>query len=313
MDVIAVQLLLPLAFLAFWPAHSRTGFVLQGAGTGLLLLALALVTQWLLLPWWAPWLYLVLWLIGVMALVLRGHPGRPLWPEGRQWSALLLGLALAGAGGWAGGVAMLGRSAPPVEAVAIPNPLGPGTYLVAHGGSRQLVNGHMKTLDQTVPRYAGWRGQSYAVDLAAINRLGLRADGWRPADPARYFMFGRPVYAPCGGTVLAAEDQVRDMRVPTPDDANTLGNHVLLQCDHVVLLLAHLRNARVAVTKGQSVNKGAFLGEVGNSGNSTEPHLHLHAQRPAPAGEPPISGEPLSLRIDGHFPVRNDRLRGRQW
>ena len=42
-----------------------------------------------------------------------------------------------------------------------------------------------------------------------------------------------------------------------------------------------------------------------------EPHLHIHAQRPAAEGAPPISGDPLALRIDGRFLVRGDRLTGR--
>ena len=56
--------------------------------------------------------------------------------------------------------------------------------------------------------------------------------------------------------------------------------------------------------------RGIALGAVGNSGASTEPHLHIHAQRPAPEGAPPISGEPLALRIEGRFLVRGDRLAG---
>ena len=56
--------------------------------------------------------------------------------------------------------------------------------------------------------------------------------------------------------------------------------------------------------------QGEPLGEVGNSGASTEPHLHIHAQRPAPDGAPPISDAPLALRIDGRFLVRGDRLTG---
>jgi len=40
-------------------------------------------------------------------------------------------------------------------------PLGPGAYLVAHGGSREVVNGHMMTLNPTVERFHAYRGQSY--------------------------------------------------------------------------------------------------------------------------------------------------------
>lgn len=72
-----------------------------------------------------------------------------------------------------------------------------------------------------------------------------------------------------------------------------------------------MRNGSLSVVKGDIVAEGDRLGEVGNSGASTEPHLHIHAQRPAAEGAPPISGEPLALRIEGRFLVRGDRLTGR--
>jgi hypothetical protein len=196
--------------------------------------------------------------------------------------------------------------------VDIPNPLGPGRYLVAHGGFHELLNGHMKTLDPTVPRFADWRGQSYAVDLLGINAMGFRTPGWRPVDPSRYAIFGAPVHAPCRGTIVSAENTLPDMQVPVMDTAHMLGNHVLLQCEDVVLVLAHLRQGGVAVRAGDDVEQGALLGEVGNSGNSSEPHLHLHAQRPG-TGAAPIGGEPLPLRIDGRILLRNDRVRGTDW
>ncbi len=46
---------------------------------------------------------------------------------------------------------------------------------------------------------------------------------------------------------------------------------------------------------------------MGNSGNSSEPHLHLHAQRRLPE-ESPLEGEPEWFAINNRFLVRNDRL-----
>jgi hypothetical protein len=237
----------------------------------------------------------------------------PLWPAGRAgWAGAAVSLALIAVGAWSSGVALAGRTLPPVEVVDIPNPLGPGRYLVAHGGSRELVNGHMKTLDPAVERFRTWRGQSYAVDLVGIDALGVRADGWRPQDPARYAIFGAPVHAPCAGTVVATEDIHPDMPVPVMDRTNMLGNHVILRCGEAELVFSHFREGSVAVEAGQPVEAGVLLGGVGNSGNSSEPHLHLHAQRPGRA-EAPAAGEPLALRIDGRFLVRNDRIAGREW
>ena len=51
-----------------------------------------------------------------------------------------------------------------------------------------------------------------------------------------------------------------------------------------------------------------MIGQVGNSGNTSEPHLHIHAQRPA-ENDAFLSGEPLPIRLNGRFLVRNDLLR----
>jgi hypothetical protein len=52
---------------------------------------------------------------------------------------------------------------------------------------------------------------------------------------------------------------------------------------------------------------GNWLGSVGNSGNTGEPHLHVHAQRPGPASAP-YAGDPLPILFGGRYPVRDDRF-----
>ncbi|WP_290648958.1 M23 family metallopeptidase [Aquisalimonas sp.] len=311
-----MQIALPLAlivWLALVPASNVAGFTLQVAGTGAFLFALARVAQWAVPVWWLPWVYGGLWLLALLAcLIGKGFGGLPLLPAGLWgWSGLALSLVLLGTGGWYGAQAVAGQSPPPVEVVEIANPLGPGNYLVGHGGSNALVNGHMRTLDTSVERFRPWRGQSYAVDFFGLGPWGLRARGWRPADPADYAIFGAELRAPCEGMVVTAEGDMPDFEVPNEDPVNRLGNHVILRCGEVEIVLAHMRRGSVAVVPGERVAEGDRLGEVGNSGASTEPHLHIHAQRPAPDGAPPISGEPLALRIEGRFLVRGDRLTGR--
>jgi murein DD-endopeptidase MepM/ murein hydrolase activator NlpD len=139
-----------------------------------------------------------------------------------------------------------------------------------------------------------------------LNALGMRASGWLPADPARYVIFGDPVYAPCSGVVVQSEDGAPDMPPPDADRTRMAGNHVLLDCGGVHVLVAHLRRGTVRVRPQLSIEAGTILGLVGNSGNSNEPHLHVHAQRPAPAGGEPLSGEPLPVTFDGRYLVRND-------
>ena len=313
--VLSLQVALPLALIAWLavrPARSRTGFGLEAAGTGAFLVALALVAQWAVPVWWLPWVYGVLWLAALLAGLLRGHAtARTIWPAGLAgWAGAALSVVLLCVGGWYGAHAVAGRGLPPVEVVDIANPPGPGYYLVGNGGSTRLVNAHMATLDPGVARFRPWRGQSYAVDFLGLGPWGLRARGWRPADPAAYAIFGAALRAPCAGRVIAAEGNMPDYEVPKSDQVNRLGNHVILRCGEVGIVLAHMRQRSVTVAPGDRVAVGARLGEVGNSGASTEPHLHIHAQRPAPEGAPPISGAPLALRIAGRFLVRGDRLSG---
>src|SRR5690606_10869318 len=127
---------------------------------------------------------------------------------------------------------------------------------------------------------------------------GRRTQGILPPDPAVYAIFGDTVFAPCTGRVSAAVDGLPDMSPPLPDREHMAGNHVLLTCGTATVLLAHLQRGSVWVMEGDEVRVGDALGRVGNSGNTGEPHLHIHAQRPGVASMP-LGGEPLPIRLDG--------------
>ena len=81
----------------------------------------------------------------------------------------------------------------------------------------------------------------------------------------------------------------------------------LLDCGGIHVLLAHMQPGSVRVRPLESVASGTMLGLVGNSGNSNEPHLHIHAQRPA-TNHDPLSSDPLPVRFNGRYFVRNDRI-----
>jgi len=56
-----------------------------------------------------------------------------------------------------------------------------------------------------------------------------------------------------------------------------VGNYVMIKSiEGFIVFVAHLRNSSTAVSEGQLVTVGDFLGSVGNSGNSTAPHLHIN-------------------------------------
>ena len=98
---------------------------------------------------------------------------------------------------------------------------------------------------------------------------------------AQYPYFGAPVHAVAAGNVVARHDGMEESTPFQP--ATTLhkpedfgGNYVLIrQAEGVYAFYAHLQKSSVAVAVGQRVPVGAVIGRLGNSGNSTNPHLHF--------------------------------------
>ncbi|MDP3517959.1 MAG: M23 family metallopeptidase [Pseudohongiella sp.] len=309
------QLLVPLIlllWLALLPARGRGALVLQGLSVGAILLALALLGLWSLPPWWLPFIYGLCFVAILIRHTLAGlFAQTSIWDTGPMQTLLVtVGVLLAGYCLWLSGQALSGRRLPmSVEVVDIALPFGPGVYLIANGGSTTAVNGHLRTLDPGVERYQPWRGQSRALDIFRITPLGMHATrGLRPTDPASYATFGTPLLAPCSGQVALAVDGLDDMLVPLMDSDNMAGNFVAIDCGNFFVVLAHLRRGSMQVSVGDLVTVGDLLGEMGNSGNSSEPHLHVHAQRDLPP-DYPLSGEPLVLTLEGKYPVRNTRIK----
>jgi len=171
------------------------------------------------------------------------------------------------------------------EAVALRFPLKEGVYIAGHGGGNPLINYH--NVSET---------QEYALDLLKLNAFGTRAEGIRPEQLDRYAIYADTVHSPCRGRVEKAVSRRPEYAPPKRDEEPPAGNHVVLQCRGVRVYLAHLMPGSVAVDSGDVAAVGTPLGRVGNSGNSTEPHLHIHATR---------AGEGVPLTFNGRFLVRN--------
>lgn len=139
-------------------------------------------------------------------------------------------------------------------------------------------------------------GQAYAVDLVHEPldrpRPAFGSGAWtRP--PEDYPAFGQPVLAPADATVVRTHDRERDhgSRASWAGLAymiaegigrgllgpnRVLGNHVVLGLDpHGYALVAHLRGGSVRVAPGDRVRAGEQVAECGNTGNSSEPHVHF--------------------------------------
>lgn len=161
---------------------------------------------------------------------------------------------------------------------------------------------------------------SYAIDFVPVDAAGRTAPFTagsllRPEPPTRFPGFGRPVLAPADGTVVAVHDAAADHNavrgLPSIGYALTqrrrarsgwpalAGNHVMIRTSGgPVVAVCHLQRGSIPVRTGQEIHRGEPVGRCGNSGNSTEPHVHLQAMdrlEVSSAGAVPVT-------FDGRLP-----------
>ncbi len=118
-----------------------------------------------------------------------------------------------------------------------------------------------------------------------------------------YGCYGVPVVAPIDGIITAAHDNEPDEipGVPSNNAATPKGNYVVIQMESgTYLVIAHLKPGSVAVQAGDTVNEGQVIGVCGNSGNTSEPHIHIHHQRIDPEIWGVGYGEGLPLYFRDH-------------
>jgi hypothetical protein len=296
-----------IAWLAFAPPRNWAGFSVQPLAIGIALFVITMTGIWAFPPWWAIYVFVGLLVASVIITFIKHRP-KTVWP-----TALFGWLSLVGFSAFGlffaneARLAFIATRLPTQATLALASPLGPGTYLVANGGAGTSVNAHAELLDQSIARHKPYWGTAHGVDLIALDSWGLRASRLMPADPKSYVIFGRPVIAPCAGEVVTAVDGLPDLQVPQMDHDHLAGNHVILSCAGADILLGHFHTGSVRVRVGQKLKVGDFIAQVGNSGNTSEPHLHINAMRPGTAMAP-SSGAPIPILINGQYLVRNDRF-----
>ncbi len=148
-------------------------------------------------------------------------------------------------------------------------------------------------------------GQRYAYDFVRVDPARKGKPFYR-ATTFHYVLagvpledcygWGQPIYSPVAGVVVQAEDgwPERKRLQPVKDLAIVLkngltfsparlfdfrrlgGNHLIIETSTGYALLAHARTGSIGVSKGDAVDPGHHLADVGHSGNSTAPHLHFH-------------------------------------
>lgn len=183
----------------------------------------------------------------------------------------------------------------------------------------------VRTPAYRVPSHGtGMFGQRYAFDFVRAKwepsmRFSSKSRfrqlyGLVPADD--FYAWAQPVCAPFDGEVVMVRDGWPDimnvntfrdtvhslrltysfMRAPSPrsiDIRRIAGNCVVVHAERCSAFLAHLRSGSVSVEEGQHLLAGDPIGEVGNSGNTTAPHLHFQIMK----GDDPFTGAGLPCRF----------------
>ncbi|MET4061090.1 murein DD-endopeptidase MepM/ murein hydrolase activator NlpD [Arthrobacter sp. UYP6] len=179
---------------------------------------------------------------------------------------------------------------------------------------------------------------TYAIDFVGVDDDGASAPGvsWRSSfatEPADlFFAYGRPVLAPVSGEVVAVHDGEADHEARRSQLALVpyllgqgarlrrgigaiAGNHVLIAPagGACVVGVMHLQSGSITVAVGQGITQGERIGSCGNSGNSTQPHVHLQAMDNADPWT--ARGLPLSISRflekparGHHFAVRENSI-----
>jgi len=148
---------------------------------------------------------------------------------------------------------------------------------ITHRGSVQSVNGAL------------YDSQRFAIDWMRLDEQGRLVHG-NENDVHNYSDYGADVLAVADAKVVSVLNNLDDQvpgRLPEPSSITIEtvdGNHVVLDLGGArFAFYAHLQKNSIKVRPGDTVKKGAVLGKLGNTGNTSAPHLHFHIMdRPSP-------------------------------
>ena len=140
-------------------------------------------------------------------------------------------------------------------------------WTVFWGGDTKELNYHVST-----------PAQKNAFDIIITDAKGnsYKTDGKTNED---YYAFGKELIAPCDGEIVLVVDGVKDNVPGQMNTFNVGGNMVILKTsNNEYLVLCHFKHQSIKVKEGQKIKQGELLGLCGNTGNSSEAHLHFHIQ-----------------------------------
>jgi biotin carboxyl carrier protein len=182
------------------------------------------------------------------------------------------------------------------EAVVIGPPLRGGVWLTGNGPAAE--SGHRRALIPVagVPSIA----QRFAIDFVRVDETDKTFKGEQLKNES-YYAEGVDALAVANGVVVEVKDSIPE-NVPgvnsraVPITLETVGgNHVVIDIGGgYYAFYAHVKPGSLRVKLGDRVKRGQVIALVGNTGNSTEPHLHFHISD----GVSPLGSEGVPYRLD---------------
>lgn len=174
----------------------------------------------------------------------------------------------------------------PSNAVKIVFPLKNGLYQVVQAGPAEGI--HQILIEK------------YALDIIKV--FSKEKSFWKTFFSFKNGTFGTPVFAPCEGRVRDLHDGEIDHPILLFSKKITSNsNNVTIACNGFNIYMAHFKKDSIKVKLNQMVNTETQIGEIGNSGYSDGPHLHIHAFL-----EKKDQLIPVPLVLDGRYLQRGD-------
>ena len=161
--------------------------------------------------------------------------------------------------------------------------------------------------------HVAYQNQKYAYDLF-IKKDGMTFKGDSKKNE-NYYVFGKKIIAPCNATVVKVIKGVKDNIPGKLNPAQVTGNTIVLKTkENEYILLAHFKENSIRVIENQIVKQGDLLGLCGNSGNSSEAHLHISLQNVEDMNI--ATGGKLffdNIKVNGkikkdYIPIKNDKI-----
>ena len=297
-SILIKQILMPVLFMSwlyYRKNKSKTNLIIKLLFTWIYFIFIFFVESWGFTSSYLRYVYLLIFFLLSVRLITKFKP-LPTWENMKFWGwakmciqiffSLLFLLA---------NIDIISGLYTHEAGINVSFPLNEGH--IAHGGNSEIINYHQR--DTTA--------QHYALDIDRLDHLGRRASGFFPDDLTKYEIYGDTIFAPCDGKIVKVTDGLDNVPAGVDVKTNPAGNHLVLEYQNSLIVFAHILKNSILVSTGEFVKKGQPMAQVGNSGHTSEPHLHIHAIAGTDTGKIIKGGaHGIPIYFDGKFVKRND-------